>query len=445
MFRLFSLSLILLFFFAGKAPAAVFNPECFMLSNGMQVVVVTNRNAPIVFHMVWYRVGAADEPAGASGIAHFLEHLMFKGTRDIPPGEFSKIVARNGGTDNAFTSQDFTAYFQKVARDRLELVMKLEADRMTNLVLTDKEVLPERDVVLEERSSRTDNNPGAQLYEAKQAALYLNHPYRNPVIGWKHEIEKLNTEDALKFYRRFYAPNNAILIVSGDIDVAELKPLAEKYYGVIPRGPDIKRQRVDEPPHKAARRVSLSSPRVGQPSLTRTYIAPSYRTAGGNEAYALQILADILGGGARSRLYSALVVKDKLAASAGAWYDPSAYDLGEFGVSASPRGDVSLDRVEAAIDEQLKLLIEKGVTAEEVKRSARSLAASAVYARDSVGAAPNIIGRALTTGQTLEDIEAWPERIMKVTPADVIAAAKKVFGLRNSVTSMLTPAAAKDR
>ena len=244
--------------------AAVFNPKTFMLSNGMQVVVVTNQRAPIVAHMVWYKVGAADEPAGKSGIAHLFEHLMFKGTKSIPPGEFSKIVARNGGTDNAFTSQDYTAYFQKVARDKLELVMKLESDRMTNLTLTDKEVLPERDVVLEERRSRTDNNPGAQLYEASQAALYLNHPYGIPVIGWKHEIAALTTNDALSFYRKYYVPNNAILIVAGDVTVDELRPLAEKYYGKIKRGADIVRKRIAEPPHLAARRVEMENPRVGQ-------------------------------------------------------------------------------------------------------------------------------------------------------------------------------------
>ena len=179
-----------------------------MLSNGMQVVVVTNERAPVVVHMVWYKVGAADEPIGKSGIAHFLEHLMFKGTKSVPPGEFSKIIARNGGMDNAFTSQDYTAYFQKVARNKLELVMRLEADRMTNLTLTDKEVLPERDVILEERRSRTDNDPGAQLYEASRAALFINHPYRFPVIGWKHEIEELTKKDALQFYKKFYNPNN---------------------------------------------------------------------------------------------------------------------------------------------------------------------------------------------------------------------------------------------
>lgn len=443
------LSVTLLALIASASPfsvnAAVFNPQTFTLPNGMMVVAVTNRRAPVVSHMVWYRVGAADEPAGKSGIAHFLEHLMFKGTKTIPPGEFSKIVARNGGTDNAFTSQDYTAYFQKVARDKLELVMKMEADRMTNLVLTDAEVLPERDVVLEERRSRTGNNPGARLWEATNAVLYFNHPYRLPVIGWKHEIEKLTTGDAISFYRRFYAPNNAILIVAGDITMEELKPLAEKYYGAIPRGPEIKRVRIKEPPHETPRRVTLTDPQVGQPSISRTYIAPSYKTANGKEAYALQVLAELLGGGARSRLYRRLVVEQGIAASAGAWYDPSALDLGSFGLSASPRPGTTLEQLEKALDEEIRILLAKGVTESEVARTTKSMAASAVYARDSISAAPNVIGRALTTGQSLADIEAWPERIKAVTPADILAAAKAVLELKNSVTGLLRPAGQKGR
>lgn len=420
-----------------RAGAVMFSPESFTLSNGMQVVVVPNHRAPIVIHMVWYKVGAADQPAGKSGIAHFLEHLMFKGTKTVKPGEFSKIVARNGGTDNAFTAQDYTAYFQKVAKDKLELVMRLEADRMTNLVLTDAEVLPEREVVKEERRSRTDNDPAAQLYEQAQAALYLNHPYRLPIIGWEHELAKLSTADAIAFYRRFYVPNNAILIVAGDITAAELRPLAEKYYGTIARGDEVIRTRPAEPDHRAARRVVLTSPQVGQPSWSRTYIAPSHSTAEGNQAYALQVLAEIMGGGATSRLYRRLVVEQGIAASAGAWYSPSRLDVGTFGVSASPRPGTSLAALEAAVIDELKRIIGAGVTISEVARAKKSMTASAIYVRDSLRAGPNIFGRALTTGQTIADVEAWPERIEAVTVDEVNAAARAVLKDRNSVTSVL--------
>ncbi len=436
-FLLLALSSMALFSFSGKTE--VFNPETHTLSNGMQVVVVTNRSAPAVVHMVWYKVGAADEPRGQSGIAHFLEHLMFKGTKYTPPGEFSKIVSRNGGTDNAFTSQDFTAYYQKVARTKLELVMKLEAERMTNLVLSEKDVLSERDVVLEERASRTDNSPSAQLFEAQQTALYLNHPYRNPVIGWEHEIRELSAENALSFYKKFYAPNNAILIVAGDVSLKEIKPLAEKYYGPIPGGAEIVRSRILEPKHRAARRVSLSSTQVRQPSLSRVYITSSYRTAQKREAYALQVLAEIIGGGTRSRLYRSLVLDQKKAISVSAWYNPTALDYGEFGISVTPRGNLSLAQIEKALDRELLEIKTKSISADEIKRAAKKLTAEAVYARDSLMAAPNIIGRALTTGQSLENLEAWPERIMSVRIEDVVAAANETLVLRNSVTSLLTP------
>ena len=421
------------------AGAVVFNPKSFMLSNGMQVVVVTNRRAPIVAHMVWYKVGAADEPMGKSGIAHFFEHLMFKGTKSYPPGEFSKILARNGGTENAFTTQDYTAYFQKVARDKLELVMKLESDRMTNLTLTDKEVLPERDVVLEERRSRTDNNPGALLYEASQAALFLNHPYKIPVIGWKHEIAALTTKDALDFYRRYYVPNNAILIVAGDVTAEELRPLAEKYYGTIARGADVVRKRVTEPPQLAARRVEMESPRVGQPGWSRYYIAPSYRTAKGNQSYALQIFSEIIGGGTTSRLYRSLVVDKGIAASASAWYSPNQLDFGTFGLNVSPRPGTTLAAVEKALLADIDAILKDGVTAAEVARAKKKLVAGAVYARDSLSAAPNIIGGALATGRTIEDIEAWPDRINAVTLDQVNEAARAALVERQSVTNILRP------
>ena len=424
---------------SAAANASVFNPTSFTLSNGLQVVVISNHRAPIVIQMLWYRVGAADEPIGQSGVAHFLEHLMYKGTKKIPPGKFSKIIAANGGQDNAFTSYDYTAYFQRVAKDRLELVMKLEADRMTNLVLTDAEVFPERDVVLEERRSRTDNNPGAQLYEHSRAALYMNHPYRLPVIGWKSEIEKLTTEAATAFYRRYYAPNNAILIIAGDVTADEIRPLAEEYYGPIPHRPVPPRVRVAEPKQLAARRVVLKSARVRLPSWSRTYIAPSYSTASGAEAYALQVLAEILGSNASSRLYRSLVIDQGVATTASAWYSADGLDSGEFGISGSPRSGIGIDVVETAFLAQIKRLLSVGVNEDEVTRAKLSLKADAIYVRDSLRAGPNIVGRALTSGRTIKDVENWPERIGAVSSADVDAAAKAVFRDNRSVTSILLP------
>ncbi|MEM7224413.1 MAG: pitrilysin family protein [Pseudomonadota bacterium] len=434
-------AVIAAFLVTSVAPVAarVFDPETFTLDNGMQVVVIPNHRAPIVSHMVWYKVGAADEEPGETGLAHFLEHLMFKGTDTLGPGEFSEIIAANGGTENAFTSMDYTGYFQTVAKDRLEIVMEHEADRMTNLRLTDELVDPERQVVLEERRSRVDNDPGTQLSEAIRAAQFLNHPYRRPVIGWKHEIEALTKENALAFYKRWYAPNNAILIIAGDVTADEVRPLAEKYYGVIPPGDIPERVRVQEPPQRAARTVTIESPRVRQPSLSVSYLAPSYNGEPGERAYALQVLTEILGGGTTSRLYRALVVEQKLAAGAGSYYSPGGLDHSTFGLYASPRPDVPLDQVEAALEAQIERLLADGVTAEEVASAKKRLVASAVYARDNLSTGANVIGRALTGGQTVADVEAWPERIDAVTEEQVEQAARAVLRDESSVTGYLLP------
>lgn len=428
-------SLFLLF--AAPTRAEVFDPESFTLENGLQVVVVNNDRAPIVQHMIWYRVGAADDPPGKSGVAHFLEHLMFKGTERLAPGEFSQIIARNGGQENAFTSSDYTGYFQTIAKDRLELMMENEADRMVNLQLTDEVVLPELQVVIEERRSRTDNEPSAQLYEMASASLFLNHPYGTPTIGWPQELAALTTEDALDFYKRWYQPNNAVLLVVGDVTVEEVRPLAERTYGKIPRGPEIERRRLSEPPQTAARRVVLESERVRQPSVAIDYIAPSYNRAEGNEPYALQVLSELLGGAASARLYRSLVIDQGIAVSAGSYYDPSAYDLSRFGFYGSPRQGVELEELEAALRAEVAKLLDEGVSEEEVAEAKQRLVAAAIYARDNLSTPARVIGEALVTGQTLEDIEAWPERIGAVTAEEIMAAARAVIDESHSVTREL--------
>ncbi len=424
---------------AGLASARVFDPKVFTLDNGLTVVVVENNRAPIATHMIWYKVGAADEAPGESGIAHFLEHLMFKGTKTLAPGEFSEIVAQNGGRENAFTSWDFTAYHQTVAKDRLDIVMGLEADRMTNLVLTDAVVLPEREVVREERRSRIDNNPGGQLGEVARASLYLNHPYRIPIIGWDHEITELNTQTALDFYNRWYGPNNAIVIVAGDVTVDEVRALAEKHYGPIPAVDLPERQRIMEPPHNAARTVVLESPRVNQPSVSIQYLAPSYRTGTEGEAYALELLSEILGGGTTSRLYTDLVIDQGIAAAAGAGYSGDSYDQTAFSFYAAPRPDTDMEQVEAALRAAIDQVRREGVTPEEVEGAKQRLAAAAVFARDSLNTAPRVIGRAMTTGRSVEDVENWPERIQAVTVEQINAVARQVLKDNNSVTSRLLP------
>jgi len=422
------------------AESAVFNPETFTLDNGMQVVVVTNRRAPVVSHHVWYKVGSADSPLGKSGLAHFLEHLMFKGTESLAPGEFSRIVARNGGNENAFTGPDYTGYFQTIAKDRLELVMRMEADRMANLVLDDDEVLRERSVVLEERSQRTDNDPGARLAEQLNATQFYHHPYRLPVIGWRHEMETYDRSAALDFYRAWYAPNNAVLIVAGDIDAAELRPLAEKHYGAVPARPVPERVRVQEPPQEAPREIVLSDPRVQQPYWLRSYLAPSFGAGAAEHAYPLEVLAEILGGTSTSRLYRSLVIEQKLATSAGAYYRGTALDLTTFRVYASPRPGVDLDQLEAAIEAELQRLETAPITDQEVGRATQRLVAEATYAQDSLSSAVRSFGAALATGRTVADVEAWPERIAAVTAEQVNAAGAHVFRPEQSVTGRLVPA-----
>ncbi len=422
--------------------SGMFHPDTFMLDNGMQVVVIENHRAPVVSHWVWYKVGTADSPIGKSGLPHFVEHLMFKGTETIAPGDFSKIVARHGGNDNAMTSADFTAYFQNIARDRLEMAMEMEADRMANLQLREPDVLAERDVILEERRSRVDNQPAALLGEQLNAAQYLNHPYRLPIIGWHHEIESYSKGDALAFYDSWYAPNNAILIVAGAITAAELRPMAERTYGQIPAREVPERTRLGEPPQILERRIELQHERVEQPALMRSYLAPSFATAEGGDAYALEVLAELLGSGGTSRLYRSLVVEQGLAASAGAYYRGSSLDLTTFRVHASPRQGGDLPTLEAALDAEIDKLLEHGVTEAEVERVKQRMIAEAIYARDSLTTAVRVFGSALTTGSSVEEVEAWPERVAAVTTDAVEAVARIVFNRDQSVTGQLLPAKA---
>jgi zinc protease len=416
----------------------------FALENGMQVVVIPDTRAPVVTHMVWYRVGAADEPPGVSGIAHFLEHLMFKSTEKIAMGEFSKIVSRLGGQDNAFTGHDATAYFQRVAKDRLATVMGMEADRMVNLKLTEKEVLTERDVILEERRSRVENSPSAILSEQMHAALYLSHPYKIPVIGWEHEIAKLSPKDAMTFYKRFYAPNNAILVVSGDVTKDEVKALAEASYGKVPANSSmvIKRDRPRDPPQRAARRMEFSDPRAGKPSVSRYYQAPSYVTAKPGEAEALDLLMKIVAQGSTSRLYKSLVIDKKIASSAGGYYSGSGLDYGTLSAQAIASDGSKLEQVEAEIDAVLAEVKDKGVTAAELERAKNGFIADYVYESDNQMTLAKRYGWNLVVGRTLAQVDQWPDMIAKVTPEDVKAAANAYLDLKASVTGYLVPSQA---
>jgi len=413
----------------------------YKLDNGMEVVVIEDHRAPVVVHMVWYRIGAADEPRGHSGIAHFLEHLMFQGTKTVAPGDLSKIVAAQGGSDNAFTTQDYTAYFQRVASDRLELVMKLESDRMHNLNLTQNDVDTELQVILDERTQRTDSDPGSLFQEQLAAAQYLNHPYGTPVIGWRSEMEGLTRQDALDFYQANYAPNNAILIVAGDVDPATVKDLAVKYYGAIPPSDKITpRVRPVEPPQLAARRLAMSDPRVAQPYVVRSYLAPEANSGDQKAAAALTLLAELLGGNpSTSVMAREMMFKTHVATYVSAQYDGISLDPTTFGLVVVPAEGVTLDAAEKAMNACLAKFLTDGVDQAEFDRIKAQLRAKQIYDEDNTQGAAHRYGMALASGLTVDDVQAWPQVLADVTPADVMEAAKKVFDLRQSVTGWLSP------
>jgi zinc protease len=410
----------------------------FTLANGLEVVVVPDHRAPVVTHMIWYKVGAADETPGKSGLAHFLEHLMFKGTEKYPGDTFSRQVAAIGGQENAFTASDYTGFFQRVPRNHLKEMMAFEADRITGLVLTDDVVRPELNVVLEEQNMRIANNPAARLGEQMDAALYLNHPYGRPVIGWRPEIEQLDREDALAFYRRFYSPNNAVVVVAGDVTADEVKADAEATYGKIAdRAETNPRHRPMEPLQEAPRTVTLADLRVEQPSVSRDYLVPSENSAKPGESEALEVLAHVLGSGENCRLYRGLVLDRGLALNAGASYSGTAVDYAKFAVFGAPKPGVSLPQLEAAIDGILSEIIAHGISTDELERAKTRLIAEAVYAEDNQATLARWYGSALAIGQTVEDVRAWPDHIRAVTADAVQNAARTWLDRRHSVTGYL--------
>ncbi len=411
----------------------------FTLDNGMDVVVIEDTRAPVVVQMVWYKAGSADELPGASGVAHFLEHLLFKGTDTLAPGELSATVARNGGSDNAFTSYDYTAYFQRVAADRLELMMRMEADRMVNIRLSDDDILTERDVVIEERNQRTENDPGALFREQRRAAQYLNHRYGVPIIGWQNEMVSLDLDDALTYYRTNYAPNNAILVVAGDVRPDEVRALAETYYGAIPANPDLpERARPQEPRQMAERRLLMEDPRVAQPYISRSYLAPERDPGNQEKAAALTLLGELLGGSSTSVLNQRLQFDQKLVVQTGAWYSGTSVDDGTFNFFVVPAAGVTLQQAEDAMDAVLTEFLETGVDEAQLDRLKMQLRAARIYSSDDVSAIANRYGRALAVGLTVEDVQAWPDILEATTPKQIMQAAREVLVDSNSVTGWLT-------
>ena len=427
-------------FFLSITPAfAVGEVTTYTLDNGMEIVVLEDHRAPIVTHMVWYRVGSADEMPGKSGIAHYLEHLLFKGTDNLKSGEFSEIVAANGGTGNAFTSYDYTAYYQRVSADRLGLMMKIESDRMQNLKLTAEEVLPERDVIIEERNSRTDTNPNALFGEHRNALMYQNHGYGIPVIGWRHEIGQLTREDAVDFYRKYYAPNNAILIVAGDVEPADVLALAREHYGPrIPSDAIQTRVRPQEPPKRAPVHTIFEDPRVRQPYVIREYLSANRKTGDQSEAAALTIFAELLGGsGVTSFLGQRLQLEQKVALNVGAWHSATSYDRDTFGLYIVPPPNVTLQQAEDALDAALLAFLEQGVDQAHLNRIKTQISASEIFELDNQESVARNYGEGLTTGLTIQDIQDWPNVLAAVTAQDIMDAARIVLIPNASITGWI--------
>ena len=410
------------------------------LDNGLEVVIIEDRRAPVVVHMVWYKIGAADEPPLQSGIAHFLEHLMFKGTDTMESGEFSRVVEANGGRDNAFTSWDYTGYFQRVASDRLELMMQMEADRMVNLSFTEADWLPERAVILEERGQVLESRVGGQFNEAMMATLYKAHPYGTPIIGWRHEMETLTGQNAMDFYDLHYGPNNAILVIAGDVDTEDALDMAQQIYGPVPANPDIAPViRPNEPPHLAERRLVFEDARVGTPYVSRMYLAPVRRAGDQSQAAALQMLAALLGGSSTtSVLERRLNFEQGVALSAWAGYNGMARDYGTFSLGIAPVDGVSLEDAEAALDAAVAGFLEDGVDQAQFDRVRRQIRASEIYALDDMQGRARQYGVGLSVGLGVDDISGWVDALDAVTPDDVIAAGQFLLDRRNSVTGYLT-------
>jgi zinc protease len=425
--------------FAPQASASGVQLTEFTLANDLRLIVIPDRGSQVVTHSVWYRVGAADEETGKTGLAHFLEHLMFKGTRKFPYGDFDRLMDENGAEGNAFTTQDATVYYQQTTADRLPLMMELESDRMQNLVLTDQIVAPELQVVREERRNRVESDPMALLREQVDAALFTAHPYGRPVIGWMSDVAKLTKEDAINFYRKHYTPANAVVVVAGDVDPYKVKYLAEQHYGLLKNSfTPQKRERTPEPVQLVARRLSMKDTRAATPSFSRTYLAPGDSIQHQNESLSLQFFAKILGGSTSSRLYKALVIDQKLASHAGAAYDSSSRDYGRLIFFVSPLPAASLENIEKAMDDVIMASIAQELPALEIESARKQALAERVYGLDSQLSIVWSVGTTVINDNEAAaafDTMSWNH----VTPSSIKAAASKYLKPENAATAILLP------
>ena len=421
------------------APLVHANPFEHKLPNGLSVIVKEDRRAPTAVHMVWYRAGSMDESNGTTGVAHVLEHMMFKGTPKVGAGEFNRLVAAAGGRDNAFTSRDYTAYFQQVPQEKLGEMMALEADRMRHLNLSASEFEQEIKVVMEERRLRTDDQPQSLLFEAMNAAAFQSHPYRRPIIGWMNDLENMTVQDARDWYARWYVPNNAYVIVVGDVDHKDVFRAAEKHYGTLKARPLPARKPQEEPTQTGGRRVTVKAP-AELPVLIMGYRAPIIRDVEKDiDPYALEMLGAVLSGHGAARFSRHLVREQRLAVSAGAEYDSSARGPGMFYLVGTPSEGKSVAEMEAGLRAEIAKVQVEGVTAEELNRAKAQLVAGQVYKLDSMFAQAMEIGQLEAVGLPYRSSERIIEQLKAVTAEQVQSVAKRYFSDDSLTVGVLDP------
>ena len=422
--------------FAATAHADTFEKT---LGNGLKVIVKEDHRAPVVVQQVWYHVGSMDEWTGMTGISHVLEHMMFKGTRRVPAGEFSKRIAAAGGRENAFTSYDYTAYFQMLHKSRLPLAMKLESDRMHNLVVPKKEFAKEIQVVMEERRWRTDDSPHSLLSEQLMATMFEQHPYHHPVIGWMSDLKRLNVDDVRAWYRRWYRPNNAVLVVAGDVDPKKVFALAQRYYGSIPRRPIPATPDYTEPPQQGIRRIVVKAP-AELPYMIMAYHAPALHHPSEQwKPYALEVLAGVLDGNAAARLNKSLVREQQLASNVGAGYDPLSRGPDVFMLEGTPSEGKTAADLEAGLRAQIDKVAKDGISEDELKRVKAQITASHVYQRDSVFYQAMQIGQMESLGLSYKDIPVMLQKLQAVTAQQVQDVAQEFFKDDNLTVAVLDP------
>jgi len=415
----------------------------FMLNNGMKVLVKPDHRSPVAVSQVWYKVGGSYESAGVTGVSHALEHMMFKGTKKLKPGEFSEIIAANGGSENAFTGKDYTAYFQRISSDRLELCLRNEADRMRNLQLSEDEFKKEIEVIKEERRSRTDDNPSALTYERFNAAAFINSSYQQPIIGWMEDLDSMQLSDLSAWYKTWYAPNNATLVVAGDVDPQQVKTWAEKYFGVLKPSDITPPKPRREVAQMGERRITVKLP-AKVPYLLMGYKVPVLKTRlkeqkDTTDIYALEVLAGVLDGGQSSRLSRRLVREKEIASSAGAGYDPYARQQTLFLFDGSPRAGHTVKELEMAIKEQIKNIQNTPPSAQELERVKAQVMASSVYEKDSVFYQAMQLGTLETVGVGWQKKDEYLKKIQQVTAQQVQAVAKQYLTDDSLTVAVLDP------